>query len=84
MRDLVDVATDKQLHEKIASLTCKQPVNLGKNYFKFNTVNTEESFQDALANIGEFRDISMLPSRLSIQPDDAVACLSTYITLKVS
>lgn len=77
------MATDKQLREQIGILTCKQVGNLGKNYFKFDMADIDESFQNMLLNVGEFRDMSMLPSRLSIEAEDAVACLSTQIILKV-
>lgn len=80
----MEVATDKELHERIATMANNQQLNLGKNHFTFQGSNAEKAVQAFVAGIGEIKDSAMLPSCISIESEDAVACLETRITVNVS
>ena len=84
LRDLVDVATDRELHEQICSMTDDLKLNLGKNYLTYQAKDGEKLLQQFMSSIGEIKDLCMLPSRISIEANEAIACLETEITMTVS
>lgn len=83
LRDLVDVATDRLLHERINSMTEDHQLNLGKNYLIYQAKDGERLLQKFVNSIGEIKDLCMLPSRISVEAKEAIACLETNITMKV-
>lgn len=60
-----------------------QQLSLGKNYFSYQANDAETSLQQFMGSIGEIKDMCMLPSRIQMEPDEAIACLPTTITMKV-
>lgn len=84
MRDLMDVAVDQELHVQISAMTDNHQLNLGKNYFSYQAKDADTLLQKFMGSIGEIKDMCMLPSRIQIETEDAIACLPTSITMKVN
>lgn len=84
LRDLVDVATDRELHEQISAMTENLQLNLGKNYLTYQAKDGERLLHQFMSSIGDIKDLCMLPSKISIEASEAVACLETKITMTVS
>ena len=64
-------------------MTENQKLNLGKNYLCYQAKNADTGLQHFMSSIGEIVDTSMLPSRIQMETDEAIACLSTTITMQV-
>jgi len=84
LRDIVDVATDRELHNQIKAMASNQQLNLGKNYFQFQALDAEQKLSEFISSVGEIIDICMLPSRITMENEEAIACLQTKVKLTVS
>ncbi|XP_067934406.1 tripartite motif-containing protein 2-like [Watersipora subatra] len=83
LHDLVNAVSDREIHDTLASMTDNDQLKLGDNYLFYEAKDVEKQLQKFMTAIGEINDLSLLPSRILIDANEAVASLRTTITMQV-